>query len=105
MKVKTSVTLSEKLLAAIDEVAGPGCNRSAVLEEAAAEWVRRRRREERDRIDADIYARLASDPELQKETQETLELQAPWWDLGDDIELSDEVLARIAAEETTRAAG
>ncbi|MGB4863942.1 MAG: hypothetical protein WBO97_15925, partial [Tepidiformaceae bacterium] len=65
MKIKTSVTLSEKLLAAIDEVAGPGCNRSAVLEQAATEWVRRKRREEADRRDAEIYARMAADPEIQ----------------------------------------
>jgi metal-responsive CopG/Arc/MetJ family transcriptional regulator len=46
MKVKTSVSLSEELLAAIDEIAGPGRSRSAVLEEAAGEWVKRRRRQE-----------------------------------------------------------
>jgi metal-responsive CopG/Arc/MetJ family transcriptional regulator len=45
MKVKTSVSLSKELLAAIDEVAGQDRSRSAVLEEAAREWLRRRRRE------------------------------------------------------------
>jgi len=39
MKVKTSVTLSQEVLRAIDEVAGPGANRSAALEEAAAQWL------------------------------------------------------------------
>lgn len=105
MKVKTSVTLSEKLLAAIDEVAGPGCNRSAVLEEAAIEWVRRKRREERDAKDAAIYARMASDPEVVRESEETLEFQVPWWEVGDDVELNDEVQARIDREEALRAPG
>ena len=52
MKVKTSVTLSEQVLAAIDEVAGPGCNRSAVIEEAVTAWVRQKRRE--DGFDAEV---------------------------------------------------
>jgi metal-responsive CopG/Arc/MetJ family transcriptional regulator len=105
VKVKTSVTLSEKLLAAIDEVAGPGCNRSAVLEEAATEWVRRKRGEEREAKDMAIYARMAADPELQREIEETLELQPPWWEVGDEVELTDAVQARIDAEERLRAAG
>jgi hypothetical protein len=89
MKVKTSITLSEEVLAAIDEVAGPACNRSAVLEEAATEWVRRRRRNERDRKAAEIYARMAADPKIQREIEETHELAMPWWELGEDVELAD----------------
>jgi len=71
MKIKTSVTLSEKLLAAIDEVAGPGCNRSAVLEQAATEWVRRKRREEADRRDAEIYARMAATQKSRRKSKRT----------------------------------
>jgi metal-responsive CopG/Arc/MetJ family transcriptional regulator len=105
MKVKTSVTLSEKLLAAIDEVAGPGCNRSAVIEEAATEWVRRRRKDERNQKDAAIYARMAADPEIQREIEETHALSVPWWELGEDIELADEVVARLEREAATGAQG
>ncbi len=46
MKVKTSVTLSRELLNEIDRVAGPGCNRSALIEEATRDWLRRRARDE-----------------------------------------------------------
>lgn len=102
MKVKTSVTLSEELLAAIDEVAGAGCNRSAVLEQAATEWVRRKRREEADRHDAEIYARMAADPEIQKEAEENLALSVQWWELGDPVELLPEVEARLARQERHR---
>ncbi len=105
MKVKTSVTLSEKLLAAIDEVAGPGCNRSAVLEEAATEWVRRHRRSERDQKDAEIYARMAADPTIQHEIEEAHQVAAPWWEVGEEVELSDEVIARLEREAAARAEG
>ncbi|MGE3075784.1 MAG: ribbon-helix-helix protein, CopG family [Dehalococcoidia bacterium] len=105
MKVKTSVTLSEKLLAAIDEVAGEGCNRSAILEEAATDWVRRKRREERSARDVAIYARMAADPEIQRESEENLKFQPHWTDFGDEIELTDEVRARLDAEVGARAKG
>jgi hypothetical protein len=102
MKVKTSVTLSERLLAAIDEVAGEGCNRSAILEEAASDWVRRKRRAEDDRHDAEIYARLT--PEQIAES-DVLDYSVDPFELGDDIELLPEVEARLAAEDTHHAAG
>lgn len=99
MKVKTSVTLSEKLLRDIDEIAGPGCNRSAVLEEAAQEWVRRQRRDEANRHDAAIYARLT--PE-QLADSDVADFSVDPLDLGDDVEVSDEVLARWAREDAAR---
>lgn len=102
MKVKTSVTLSEELLRAIDEVAGPGCNRSAVLEQALTAWVRQKRREERNRHDAEIFASLT--PE-QVADSDVLDYSVDPFDLGDDIELPPEVEARLAAEESVRAAG
>ncbi len=46
MKVKTSVSLSKDLLDAIDQVAREGESRSAILEAAATEWIRRRVRSE-----------------------------------------------------------
>jgi metal-responsive CopG/Arc/MetJ family transcriptional regulator len=101
MKVKTSVTLSEKLLAAIDEVAGPGCNRSAVLEEAAADWVRRRRREEDNRHDAAVYATLTAeqiaDSDVLKDSIDPLEL-------GDAVELETDVTVDPGAKGSASAA-
>ena len=44
MKRKTSVTLSEHVLAAVDELAGPGGSRSAVIERILRQFVKRRER-------------------------------------------------------------
>lgn len=46
MKVKTSLTLSEELLAAIAEREGASCNRSEFIEHAAWEYLKRKAREE-----------------------------------------------------------
>ncbi len=59
MKSKTSVTLSEELLAAIEEAGGRGVNRSEFLEKAGWDRVaslRRRRRDARDRKRIDARA-------------------------------------------------
>jgi predicted transcriptional regulator len=102
MKVKTSVTLSEKLLREIDEVAGPGCNRSAVIEQATAEWVRRRRRAELDAREAEIFANLT--PEALE--SDVVHYSIDPFELGDDVELLPEVEERLQREEAAaRAAG
>ncbi len=44
MKTKTSVTLSADVLVAVDELAGPGGSRSAVIERILRQFVRRRQR-------------------------------------------------------------
>jgi metal-responsive CopG/Arc/MetJ family transcriptional regulator len=44
MKTKTSVTLSADVVAAVDELAGPGGSRSAVIERILRQFVRRRQR-------------------------------------------------------------
>lgn len=52
MKTKTSITLSEDLIAEIDQLAGPARNRSAVIERAIRSLIAfeaRRLREARDR--------------------------------------------------------
>ena len=85
MKVKTSVTLSEKLLAAIDEVAGPGCNRSAVLEEAATDWVRRRRREDEFAAEVARINAIVDGPE----PPDVLDYSVDPVELGDAVELDD----------------
>jgi hypothetical protein len=38
------------------------------------------------------------DPDFQQEKKESLEYGAPWWELGDDIPLSDSVIARLERE-------
>ncbi len=102
MKVKTSVTLSEKLLERIDAIAGPGCNRSAVLEEATWDWVWAKERSEANRRDAELFAALTP---KQIADSDVLDYSIDPTELGDDVELLPEVEARIAREEAARAAG
>ena len=83
MKVKTSVTLSPEVLAGIDKLAG-GVSRSEFIEKVLARQILLAKREERDRKDAAIYARLSADPSYRHETEEVLELQVPWFELGSD---------------------
>ena len=99
MKVKTSVSLSEEVLRSIDEIAGPGCNRSAILEQAAAEWIRRKRRAQLDAREAEIFANLT----LEQLESDVLEYTVDPEELGDDLELLPEVEARLRREEEDRA--
>ena len=73
MKVKTSVAISEEVLAAIDEIAGRPGRRSRVIEEALVEFVERRRREARDARDREIIDRNAD--ELNREVEDVLAYQ------------------------------
>lgn len=99
MKIKTSVSLSEDILREVDERIGSAGNRSEFLEEAVRIRLRDIRRAERNAKDAAIYARMAADPEMQREAEENLKFSVPWSELGDDVEVSDEVEARWAREE------
>jgi len=105
MKVKTSVSLSKELLAAIDDTIGQGGNRSEFIERAVRRQLREIRRAQRDAHDREIYGRLTNDPEHQRETEEDHAHAIPWWELGDDVELSNEVIARLEREEALRATG
>lgn len=61
MKVKTSITLSEALLIAIDERAEQeGKNRSEYIESAVWAAIRQAAREEQDARDREILARRAA---------------------------------------------
>jgi metal-responsive CopG/Arc/MetJ family transcriptional regulator len=71
MKVKTSVTLSEEIVRAIDEIGG---NRSRVIEEALSEYLVRRERQQRDARDLDILNRHAAS--LNREVEDALAYQA-----------------------------
>jgi metal-responsive CopG/Arc/MetJ family transcriptional regulator len=74
MKVKTSVTLSRKVLAAVDRIAGKNGNRSAVIESAVVDYVARRAMAVRDKRDRELLDRYATS--LNRETAEVLEFQA-----------------------------
>lgn len=72
MKVKTSVTLSEELLAAIDQETHAK-NRSVLIEEATWSYLRSRRRKEREKRELDRINRNAA--KLNKEALDTIEFQ------------------------------
>lgn len=72
MKVKTSVTLSEELLRAISAETDQA-NRSAFIEEATWQYLRRRRREARDRRELDRINEYAD--QLNDEARDVLEFQ------------------------------
>lgn len=105
MKVKTSVSLSKGILDELDRVVGPG-GRSEYIEQAVREALRAWRRAKRNAHDAAIYSEMAKNDRFQKESTETVEaFGVPWWELGDEIELTDEAEARIAHENSRRATG
>jgi metal-responsive CopG/Arc/MetJ family transcriptional regulator len=57
MKVKTSITLEQETLRAVDRLAKGGSNRSRVIEAAVTEFVRRRERAAREARDVEIINR------------------------------------------------
>jgi Arc/MetJ-type ribon-helix-helix transcriptional regulator len=73
MKVKTSITLSEDLLDAIEERLAEYKNRSDFIEAAVREFLAKKMREERDARDLEILNRNAD--ELNREAAETAEFQ------------------------------
>jgi len=74
MKVKTSVTLSREVLAAVDRIAGKNGNRSAVVESAVIDYIARRAIAARDKRDRDLLDRHAE--ALNRETAELWDFQA-----------------------------
>lgn len=73
MKVKTSVSLSPDLIAAIDTLLEADQNRSSFLEVAGWQYVERRRRAASDRQDIEIINRVAD--ELNAEASDVLTYQ------------------------------
>ena len=57
MKIKTSVTLSEKIIYRLDKLVGPGGNRSAILERALDAYLTEQERRQRDARDLEILDR------------------------------------------------
>jgi metal-responsive CopG/Arc/MetJ family transcriptional regulator len=73
MRVKTSVTIDERVLRAIDRAAGPGRSRSRILEEAARDYLTRQARVARDTRDRELIDRVADD--LNAEMEDVLSYQ------------------------------
>ncbi len=73
MKSKTSITLSQEALRAIDSIAGEGANRSRVIEQAVLELAERKERERREARDLEILNRSAD--ELNREVEDVLSYQ------------------------------
>ena len=73
MKVKTSVAISEEVLAAIDEIAVRPGNRSRVIERALVEFIERRQRQDREARDLELLNRAAD--ELNREVEDVLAYQ------------------------------
>lgn len=75
MKIKTSVTLSDTLLADIDRHAGKDANRSEFIENAVRSYIAALVRREQNLRDLAIINRRAS--RLNREAKEVLEYQIP----------------------------
>ena len=73
MKIKTSVSISEELLQAIDELVEGGQNRSSFLENAAWEYVSKLKRAQQNARDIKIINKHAN--ELNAEVLDALAYQ------------------------------
>ena len=73
MKIKTSITLPEEILEAVDRVAERAKNRSAVIERAVREFLASQGRRQRDARDREILDRHAR--RLNREAQDVLAYQ------------------------------
>jgi metal-responsive CopG/Arc/MetJ family transcriptional regulator len=73
MKVKTSITLSEEILHAIDQILGESKNRSAFIEYALRDYLLKRSKALRNEKDLEILNRNSK--RLNKEAQDVLTYQ------------------------------
>ena len=74
MRVKTSVTIDEKVLRAIDRATTPGRSRSRVIEDAARDYLGRQARIARDARDRELIDQAAD--ALNDEMEDVLSFQA-----------------------------
>jgi len=74
MKVKTSLTLSEDLLAVLDRMAGPGSSRSAFIEKILRDFLAHR--EKAQRLALDVAAINQHAEKLNAEMSDALSFQA-----------------------------
>lgn len=82
MKVKTSVSLSEEVLAELDREAKHG--RSEFIEQVLKQHFRLMRREERGRREREALQRLVDRPEFESDV---LDYGVDPFELGDDVEV------------------
>ncbi len=75
MKEKTSITLSKDVLKGIDHMAGSKRSRSAFIEAVLSQYLRERKKAQRDARDLELINRHAD--ELNRDAIEGLEYQAP----------------------------
>jgi metal-responsive CopG/Arc/MetJ family transcriptional regulator len=73
MKAKTSLTLSEDLIASIDKLAGPEISRSAYIEQILREFVNRRAQARKDAREVAAINRHAAQANV--EMSDTLSFQ------------------------------
>ena len=73
MKLKTSITLSDDVLKAIDEQSGPQGNRSVFIETAVRVYISQRIRDKQNAKDLEIINRQAD--RLNKEASDVLTFQ------------------------------
>ena len=76
MKVKTSITLSEDIVAAVDQLAGESGNRSEVIETVLRSYLAQQKRDEQNRRDLEIINRRHV--RLNKEAEDVLAFQGEW---------------------------
>ena len=73
MKVKTSITLSAEILHAIDQILGDSRNRSAFIEHALRDYLRKRSKKLRDDRDLEIINKNSR--RLNREAEDVLTYQ------------------------------
>ncbi|MGH9899146.1 MAG: ribbon-helix-helix protein, CopG family [Pyrinomonadaceae bacterium] len=76
MKVKTSITLSEQVVEAIDRLAGKSNNRSKFIEAALDSYIVQRERDEQHKRDLEIINRRSR--RLNREAEDVLSFQGKW---------------------------
>lgn len=76
MKLRTSITLSDDVLAAVDELAGEGGSRSAIIEHVLRDHLARRARGQHRANELDALNRRAD--QLNAEATDVLEYQTGW---------------------------
>lgn len=75
MKAKTSLTLSEDLIASLDRIAGPKQSRSAFIERILRDFVEQRAQERRNARESAAINRHAA--KLNAEMSDAMSFQAP----------------------------
>jgi metal-responsive CopG/Arc/MetJ family transcriptional regulator len=76
MKVKTSITLSEDVIEAVDDLVGESNNRSEFIETALRSYIAQRKRDDQNSRDLEIINRRHT--RLNREAEDVLAFQGEW---------------------------